>query len=67
MGDEVNLVAIEVIQGGLLQLDFLPETKDAKGFRVFVEPVQFFAKLGEAWQDNREAWLKVYEKSREEG
>jgi len=51
MGDEIIIYAIEIIQNGLLQIDFRNEnTNDC--FRAFCEPKKFFGMFGKAMQKN---------------
>jgi len=53
MGEEIVITAIEVIQNGLLQIDFRnQETKDI--FRAFCEPEAFFGMIGKSMQKNFE-------------
>jgi len=71
MGDQVILESVEVIQRGLLQLDFkvaelnqeedLEEgsaatPSDQRGFRCFVDPGPFFELLGAAFQRQHDDW-----------
>ena len=51
MGDEIIIYAIEVIQNGLLQIDFRNENTDEQ-FRAFCEPKEFFGMIGKAMQKN---------------
>ncbi len=57
MGDYIELRDVEVIQDGLLQLDFYNETQN-KWFRVFVEPEKMFGLIGEAMQNNFKKYLE---------
>ena len=59
MGDEIVIRAIEVIQGGLLQIDFL-NTVTEEGFRCFADPNEFFGMLGAAMQKNVEEWNQSF-------
>jgi len=51
MGPEIIIYAIEVIQGGVLQIDFRNEETN-ECYRCFCEPKAFFGILGEAMQKN---------------
>ena len=55
MGEEILIEAIEIIQGGLLQIDFR-NTETNKCDRCFIEPVKFFGMLGKALQKGLAAW-----------
>lgn len=59
MGELIVLEAIAVIQGGLLQIDIRYENS-GKGERFFVEPKDFFTKLGNAMNVNREKYELDY-------
>ena len=63
MGDDIEIRAIEVIQGGLLQIDFFNTTTD-KGYRCFAEPGAFFAMLGAAMQKEHDDWFAEWEAER---
>jgi len=58
MGDEIVIMKIEVIQGGILQIDFL-NTATNKSERCFIDPYNFFNMLGNAMQDNVHYWIKM--------
>ena len=60
MGDEIIIVAIEIIQGGLIQIDLKNETKN-EHYRAFVEPKDFFSMLGNAMQKNSDDFQKAFE------
>jgi hypothetical protein len=49
MGDLVEIIGVEVIQGGVLQLDLLLVEED-KPMRVFCTGKDFFHKFGEAME-----------------
>ena len=55
MGEEILIEAIEIIQGGLLQIDFR-NTETNECDRCFIEPEKFFAMLGKALQKSLVAW-----------
>ena len=57
MGDEIKFIDVKMIQGGLIQIDFLiVETN--KHERCFVEPNKFFGKLGESMMESQGKWYK---------
>ena len=60
MGDEIIIVAIEIIQGGLIQIDLKNETK-SEHYRVFVEPKDFFSMFGNAMQKNSDDFQKAFQ------
>lgn len=64
MGDEILIVNIAVIQGGLLQIDFENVTQN-KTDRCFAQPGDFFKMIGDAMQKNHvkdvEAWQRSIE------
>jgi hypothetical protein len=57
MGDHIELMAIEVIQDGLIMIDLKNETTN-QWERVFVSPDKFFGMLGKAMQSNYDAYIK---------
>tara|TARA_R100001530_G_scaffold1886_1_gene3235 strand:- start:13905 stop:14147 length:243 start_codon:yes stop_codon:yes gene_type:complete len=60
MGNDIEIKEIEVIQGGLIQIDF--ENKSTKEcYRVFCEPSKFFRMLGSAMQFHYMAFMDNYE------
>ena len=63
MGDRIEMTAIEVIQGGLLQIDFYNVDKKWHE-RCFCQPDKFFGMLGKAMQANHSAWEKQFFESR---
>lgn len=60
MGDEIVIKTVEVIQGGLLQIDLRNET-NGEWYRVFAEPRTFFAMIGEAMGKNCDDYMKQLE------
>ena len=60
MGDEIIIVAIEIIYGGLIQIDLKNETKN-EHYRAFIEPKDFFSMFGNAMQKNRDDFQKAFE------
>lgn len=60
MGDEIIIMAIDIIYGGLIQIDLKNETKN-EHYRVFVDPKDFFSMLGNAMQKNSDDFQKVSE------
>ena len=51
MGDEIIIRAIEIIQNGLIQIDFLNKETD-ECLRAFCEPEAFFCMIGKSMQKN---------------
>lgn len=51
--DEVSIVAIEVIQDGLFQIDF---RVNDNGYRCFVEPGKLFEMIGHSMQANHDEY-----------
>lgn len=51
MGDKITLKGVEVIQGGILQLDFKNE-ESGKMDRCFVSAQDFFKMLGNSMNNN---------------
>jgi hypothetical protein len=64
MGDDIRLEAIEVIQGGLLQIDFRNATT-GQCYRLFAEPLDFFTKLGTTMSRNMIEWSFAEQAKRE--
>ena len=60
MGDEILIIAIEVIQGGLIQFDF-KNTETGEQWRCFADPGEHFRMLGDAMQKNVEQWNQDFE------
>jgi hypothetical protein len=60
MGDEIIIVAIEIIYGGLIQIDLKNETKN-EHYRAFIEPKDFFSMFGNAMQKNSDDFQKAFE------
>lgn len=60
MGDEILIIAIEVIRGGLLQIDF-KNTDTGEQWRCFAEPGEHFRMLGDAMQKNVDQWAQDFE------
>lgn len=56
MGDHIIFKSIEVIQGGLLQIDLWNETEN-KHIRFFAEADEFFSKFGKAMQKNHKEFI----------
>jgi len=55
MGDEIEVKNIEIIQGGLVQIDFYNATQD-KIDRAFCDPDVFFAMIGKSMQAGAKKW-----------
>ena len=53
MGDEIIIVAIEILYGGLIQIDF-KNTETGQTFRAFCDPKIFFWMIGESMQKRYE-------------
>jgi len=51
MGDEIEFIRVEVIQNGLLQMDFRNNTTNTP-IRAFVDPGDFFKMLGQSMDEN---------------
>lgn len=58
MGNEITLIGVEVIQGGLLQLDFRNE-ETKKVDRCFVTAQRFFQMMGDSMQNAHIEYLKA--------
>lgn len=68
MGDSYEIISIEILYGGLLQIDLYCKELDSN-IRVFAEPKDFFSKLGEASQKSRDLYgdlIFKYECNKEE-
>ncbi len=61
MGDLFDLVDIQVIQGGLIQLD-LKNYKTNQSIRTFLDPKELFSKIGESMSRNMDEWLNNFQK-----
>ncbi len=59
MGDDIEFKKVEVIQGGLLQIDIFDKSL-GKGFRCFVDPVTFFSQLGISMNTHMLDWMQAY-------
>lgn len=57
MGDKFQFLDVKVIQGGLLQVDFMNMTKK-EGGRMFMSPERFFEKLGRSMQHSHHNTLQ---------
>lgn len=51
MGDDIEIVNVEIIYGGLIQIDFVNNTEN-KGMHAFCNPADFFRMIGESMQKN---------------
>lgn len=59
MGDLFDLIDVQVIQGGLLQLD-VKNMKTNQSIRMFINPLVFFKKLGESMERTSHEWLDEF-------
>ena len=66
MGDEIKVLDVQVIQGGVLQIDFV-RTEDGKTFRSFCDGNIFFEKLGRSMAMNHVKWQGEYARQISEG
>ena len=58
MGDDIELRCVEIVNGGILQIDLFNVTK-GEGYRCFADPQRFFKFLGESLKANNAEWLKL--------
>ena len=58
MGDEIELRDIQVIQDGLIQMDFFNESEH-KGYRAFCKPDIFFKMIGDSMAQNHRNYPKI--------
>jgi len=58
MGDSIILTGLKIIQNGLFQIDFKNDNT-GESFRAFVQPLEFFEKLGQSMQDNHYKWVNT--------
>ena len=58
MGDKFQFLDVKVIQGGLIQVDFMNMTK-REGGRMFMSPERFFEKLGRSMQHSHHNYLQI--------
>jgi len=61
MGDEIKIESIEIIQGGLVQIDFYNLTQD-KTDRAFCDPGVFFKMIGNSMQQSMKRWDDAFDK-----
>lgn len=52
-----DLEDIKIVQGGLIQLEFINTAKKER-YRVILDPFSFFQKLGEAMDQDHIEWLR---------
>jgi hypothetical protein len=64
MGDKFQFIDVKMINGGLLQVDFMNMTKQ-EGGRMFISPERFFEKLGRSMQHNHHNNLQRKKMKRE--
>lgn len=57
MGEEVIIIAIEVLQGGLFQID-TEHSDSGKRDRIFIDGNDLFRMIGGAMQHNQRKWLR---------
>ena len=60
MGDEIVIKDIEIIQGGLIQIDF-QNMKTKETYRSFCEPSTFFGMLGSSMQLHYTSFMDNFE------
>ena len=60
MGDEIKIKDIEIIQGGLIQIDF-QNMKTKETYRSFCEPSTFFGMLGSSMQLHYMSFMDNFE------
>lgn len=63
MGDVFDLIDVQVIQGGLIQLD-IKNLKTMQGARMFVNPSVLFSKIGKSMESNMDEWLRTFQADR---
>jgi len=61
MGDEIEIKNIEIIQGGLVQLD-LYNVSQNRYDRAFCDPDVFFKMIGDSMQENFKKWVNNFHK-----
>lgn len=59
MGPEVTIQSIEVIQAGLIQIDFWVEEEN-RAYRCFIEPEKLFGMIGASMQANYNKFLDSF-------
>ena len=57
MGDKIRVIDIQVIQGGLFQIDLMNDTTQ-EAIRFFAEPYDLFQRVGNALQLSHNSYLK---------
>ena len=55
MGDDIEIKMIEIIQGGLVQIDFYNNSQK-KWDRAFCDPDKFFRMIGNSMQKSMKKW-----------
>lgn len=65
MGDDIIVKDVQLIQGGLLQIDFM-NMKTGENYRAFSEGKEFFSLLGSSMASNSERWMKSFEETLQE-
>lgn len=60
MGDAITIVAIEIIQGGLVAVDFQNE-KTKVIDRAFCVPAVFFGMIGASMQKGHQEWMEAWD------
>lgn len=66
MGDEIIIENIEIIQGGVIQIDFYNKDKN-KHDRAFCDPEEFWGFIGKSMQKNMNDWAKKFDEKYEGG
>ena len=62
MGDDITIEDIQIIEGGLIQIDFRNE-KIGESWRAFCSADKFFGMIGKSMNDSHEKTLREFEKS----
>jgi hypothetical protein len=57
VGDEIMFESIEIIQGGLIQIDIKNVTKNTTE-RCFMQPSELFKLFGDAMQRSHDKWIQ---------
>ena len=60
MGENILFQRVEIIQGGLLQIDFRLEEQEITE-RMFINAKDFFSQLGESMSKSADKWAADFE------
>jgi len=62
MDDEIDVVGVEIVQGGLVQIDFHNVTQNKKS-RAFCDPDIFFKMMGDSMQRSaNKEWMDNFQR-----